>query len=46
MADHPFWFLLTLCALVWYVTVMLYVAIKGVGDIRSMLSRVREDHEG
>jgi hypothetical protein len=45
MVDHPFWFLLTLCVLGWYFLVMVYVAFKGVGDIRTMLSRVKEDRE-
>ena len=45
MVDHPFWFTLTVCVLAWYFVVMVYVAVKGVGDIRSMLSRVRENHE-
>ena len=45
MAEHPFWFLLTVCVLLWYATVMIYVAVKGVGDIRAMLSQVKKNQE-
>jgi hypothetical protein len=38
--GHPFWGSLTLAVLVWYSTVTVYVAIKGVGDIRGMLRRL------
>jgi len=44
MADHPFWFLLTAAAVVWYSTVTIYVAIKGISDIRSMLTRLQDNH--
>lgn len=32
-----FWLILTVAALLWYSIVTVYVAIKGVGDIRQML---------
>lgn len=38
--DHWFWLLLTGTAIVWYSTVTVYVAIKGVTDIRTMLSHL------
>ena len=40
MSDHPFWLILALAALVWYSTVTVYVAIRGVTDIRTMLARL------
>lgn len=45
MVEHPFWFLLTAAVVLWYSTVTIHVAVKGVSDIRTMLSRVRESHE-
>ncbi|MGI8838250.1 MAG: hypothetical protein ACR2H4_16675 [Pyrinomonadaceae bacterium] len=32
-----FWLILTVAALLWYSIIMVYVAIKGAGDIRQML---------
>ncbi len=40
MLDHWFWGLLTLAVLVWYSTVVIYVAIKGAADIKHMLARL------
>ena len=40
LTDHWFWGAITLVCLTWYSTVTIYVAIKGVGDIRSMLRRL------
>ena len=37
--HHPFWGLLTLAVLGWYSTVTVYVAIRGLVDIKSMLRR-------
>lgn len=37
-----FWFILTLACLLWYSTVTLYVSIKGAGDIREMLRRLKQ----
>ena len=39
-SDHWFWWLLTIACVVWYSTITVYVAIKGVTDIRTMLSRL------
>ncbi|HRJ10455.1 MAG TPA: hypothetical protein PK490_22180 [Prosthecobacter sp.] len=36
-----FWLLLTAAALLWYSSVTLYVAVKGAGDIREMISRLK-----
>jgi len=41
MTAETFWLLLTLAALVWYGTITLYVAVRGAGDIRDMLARLR-----
>ena len=38
MTEHWFWWLVTIACLVWYSTVTVYVAIKGVFDIRRMLA--------
>jgi hypothetical protein len=40
MTEHWFWGLITLACLGWYLTVTVYVAIKGVADIKRMLSRL------
>jgi len=40
LKDHWFWGTITLVCLIWYSTVTVYVAIKGAGDIRSMLRRL------
>ena len=40
MPKHPFWWLMTMACVVWYSTVTVYVAIKGVADIRNMLARL------
>ena len=44
LTNHPFWGLLTLAVLVWYSTITIYVAIRGVADIRHMLRNLRENH--
>ena len=43
--HHPFWGLLTLAVLAWYSTITVYVAVRGVADIKEMLRRLRENHE-
>jgi hypothetical protein len=40
MTAQWFWWLLTAAVIVWYSTVTVYVAVKGVTDIRTMLSRL------
>jgi hypothetical protein len=37
LKEHWFWGMMTIACLVWYSTITVYVAIKGVGDIRNML---------
>ncbi len=36
-----FWFVLTIAALVWYGLVTVYVAIRGAGDIKQMLTHLQ-----
>jgi len=40
LREHWFWGALTLICLTWYSTITIYVAIRGFGDIRSMLRRL------
>lgn len=40
MPEHLFWWLLTAACVVWYSTITVYVAIKGVADIKTMLGRL------
>ena len=35
-----FWLILTIIAMIWYTFVTLYVAVKGVADIKGMLRRL------
>jgi hypothetical protein len=40
MTEHWFWWLLAVACVVWYSTITVYVAVKGVRDIKSMLKRL------
>ncbi len=40
LANHWFWGAIVLACLTWYSTITIYIAIKGVGDIRTMLRRL------
>jgi hypothetical protein len=40
LREHWFWGAITLVCLAWYSTVTVYVAIRGAGNIRSMLRRL------
>lgn len=42
MSMHPVWLILTALALFWYSTVTIFVAVKGIRDIRGMLHRLKE----
>ena len=37
MSEHWFWWLLTATAVIWYLTITIYVSIRGLVDIRDML---------
>lgn len=39
-----FWWLLTYSTVGWYLSVTVYVAVRGVVDIRQMLRRLADDH--
>ena len=38
--PERFWWLLTILAVGWYLTITVYVAIRGALDIRQMLARL------
>ena len=40
LTNHWFWGAIVIACLTWYSTITIYIAIKGVGDIRSMLRRL------
>lgn len=40
IGPHWFWWTLTAACLAWYCTITVYVAIRGVADIRQMLRRL------
>jgi hypothetical protein len=42
MTDHWFWLLLTGACVLWYSTITVYVAFKGIKDIRGMLERLNK----
>lgn len=44
-AEHWFWFTLAAACVVWYSTVTVYVAVRGIKDIRQMLRRLKEQQE-
>lgn len=43
-AAPTFWWLLTMAAVGWYLTVTVYVAVRGAMDIRGMLRRLEAEH--
>jgi hypothetical protein len=40
IAEHWFWWLVTMACVVWYSTITLYVTVKGTADIKGMLKRL------
>jgi hypothetical protein len=40
-----FWIVLIVLTLVWYTFVTLYVAVRGVADIKELLSKLKKDSE-
>lgn len=40
MTEHWFWWLLAMACVVWYSTITVYVAFKGIFDIQGMLRRL------
>ncbi len=45
IAQHPFWFSLVLACVLWYSTIMVYVAIRGAADIKAMLRKLSAPSE-
>lgn len=45
LTHHPFWGLLTLAVLAWYSTITVYVAVRGMLDIRQMLRKLRQNQQ-
>ena len=46
MPEHWIWWTLTMACMVWYSTITVYVAVRGVIDIKGMLERLsRLDNE-
>lgn len=39
-----FWFIIIFGILLWYFVVGILVAIRGLGNIREMLQRLKEEH--
>jgi hypothetical protein len=46
MTEHWFWLGVTALCVLWYSTITIYVAVKGVKDIKSMLRRLKDQNEG
>ena len=44
--KHWFWWTMTAACVVWYSTITVYVAIKGVSDIKNMLRRLAAKQNG
>lgn len=42
--GHLLWMILTGTCLFWYTFITLYVAWRGLGDIRRMLGRLKDDN--
>jgi len=40
MIDRWFWLVVTIACIVWYSTVTIYVAVKGMRNIKDMLKRL------
>ena len=40
MPEHWFWWTLTMACVVWYSTITVYVAVRGVMDIKAMFRRL------
>jgi hypothetical protein len=44
LLAHWFWALLTTAAVVWYSTITVYVAVRGLRDIAKMLDHLERSH--
>lgn len=43
MTAQGFWFVMMVACMGWYSVITLYVAIKGAGDIRTMLEKLERN---
>ena len=41
--GHSFWFWLTWACVIWYSTVTIYVAVRGLFDIKQMLRNLKQN---
>jgi hypothetical protein len=46
IARHWFWWAVTAACVVWYSTITVYVAFKGISDIKNMLRRLSGTQDG
>ncbi len=42
MKEHWFWWIVMVAVLIWYATVTIFVAIRGLVDIKQMLRRLAD----
>jgi len=40
MLSHWFWLLVTAAVMIWYSTITIFIAWKGIKDIKEMLARL------
>ena len=45
MHEHWFWWLITMACVLWYLTITIYVAVKGSFDIKAMFARLRQTRD-
>ena len=45
MIAQGIWLVLTMACVIWYSTMTVYVAIRGVADIKGMLKRLAASNE-
>ena len=43
--EHWFWWLLAMACVIWYSSITIYVAIKGVTDIKNMLKNLTDKRD-
>ena len=43
--EHWFWWGLVMFCVAWYATVTVYVAFKGISDIKNMIRRLTSAHD-
>jgi hypothetical protein len=42
MKEHWFWWIMMVAVLIWYTTVTIFVAVRGLVDIKQMLRRLAD----